>query len=50
MKMSIGDVIGNIWYYRDIDNRKKGKNQSILNFLNTKDDKVDDIKKRYINM
>lgn len=45
--MSIGDVIGNIWYYRDIDNRKKVKSEHFELFLNTKDDKVDDIKKVY---
>jgi hypothetical protein len=25
LKMSIGDVYRNIWYYRDIDNEEKGK-------------------------
>ncbi|OBS12915.1 hypothetical protein ATE49_03625 [Elizabethkingia miricola] len=47
LKMSIGDVIGNIWYYRDIDNRKKVKSEHFELFLNIKDDKVDDIKKVY---
>lgn len=35
LKMSIGDVIGNIWYYRDIDNRKKVKSEHFELFLNT---------------
>lgn len=45
LKMYIGDVIGNIWYYRDIDNRKEVKSEHFELLLNTKDDKVDDIKK-----
>ncbi|WP_278554582.1 hypothetical protein [Elizabethkingia bruuniana] len=47
LKMSIGDVIGNIWYYRDIDNRKEVKSEHFELFLNSKDDNVDDIKKVY---
>ena len=27
LKMTIGDVIGNIWYYRDIDNKKEVKSE-----------------------
>ncbi|AQX07293.1 hypothetical protein [Elizabethkingia ursingii] len=45
LRMTIGDVIGNIWYYRDIDNRKKAKSEHFELLLNTKDGKVDDIKK-----
>lgn len=47
LKMSIGDVIGNIWYYRHIDNRKEVKSEHFELFLNSKDDNVDDIKKVY---
>ncbi|WP_407494065.1 hypothetical protein [Elizabethkingia anophelis] len=47
LKMTIGDVIGNIWYYRDIDNKKEVKSEHFELFLNTKDDKVDDIKRVY---
>ncbi|MCL1672358.1 hypothetical protein [Elizabethkingia ursingii] len=45
LNMDIGDVIGNIWYYRDIDNKKETKSEHFELLLNTKDGKVDDIKK-----
>ncbi|MCP1252743.1 MULTISPECIES: hypothetical protein [Elizabethkingia] len=47
LNMDIGDVIGNIWYYRDIDNKKETKSEHFELLLNTKDGKVDDIKKVY---
>jgi len=45
LNMTIGDVISNIWYYRDIDNKKETKSEHFELLLNTKDGKVDDIKK-----
>ncbi|PUB27518.1 hypothetical protein C8J95_10998 [Elizabethkingia sp. YR214] len=45
LKMTIGDVIGNIWYYRDVDNEKEVKSEHFELLLYTKDGKVDDIKK-----